>query len=97
MDITATTMAKKLGIPYQRMVDILQCTDMKENNAFGFWGEKMVFPKDRKGRRGEKLVECFLYNYEFVKCELSALMIYCGQVSKRSKKTKRFLIRNYGI
>ena len=96
MDITATKMAEKLKIPYQRMVDILYCTNMYHNIYYGFWDTAEIHYQKR-GNRRTKEVDCFRYNLSKVRQKISIDIIACGQVSKRSKKTKRYLIRNYGL
>lgn len=96
MDITATKMAEKLKIPYQRMVDILHCTGVHHNIYYGFWDTAEIHYQKR-GNRRTKEVDCFKYNLSKVKQKMSIDIIACGQVSKRSKKTKRYLVRNYGV
>lgn len=98
MYITATQMAKTLGIPYNRLVDILHNTGIYHNGYYGFWdtAELHIFYRKR-GNMRIKEVECFAYDLSKVKQKISIDVINCGQAVGRSKKTKRYLIRNYGV
>ena len=93
---TATKTAEKLKIPYNRLVDILHCTGMYHNGYYGYWDTAEIHYKKR-GNLRTKEVECFVYDVNKVKRRMSLDIIACGQVAKRSKKTKRFLIKNYGV
>ena len=98
MDITATQMAKKFKIPYQRMVNILYSTGVYHNMYYGYWDTAEIHINYRKrGNMRTKEVDCFRYNLKQVKQKMSLDIIACGQVAKRSKKTKRFLVRNCGV
>jgi hypothetical protein len=96
MYITATQMAKTLGIPYNRLVDILYYTGVHHNTYFGYWDTTDIFYQKR-GRQRNKEVDCFMYDLNKVKRRMSLDLITCGRAVGRSKKTKRYLIRNYGV
>jgi hypothetical protein len=93
---TATQMAKELNIPYNRLVNILYCTGVYHNGYYGYWDTTDIFYRKREKLKN-KTVDCFMYDLNQVKQKISLALIACGQAVGRSKKTKRFLIRNYGV
>ncbi len=96
MYITATKMAEKLKIPYNRLVDILYYTGVHHNTYYGYWDTAEIHYRKR-GNLRSKEVDCFMYDLNKVKRRMSLDIITCGQAVGRSKKTKRYLIRNYGM